>query len=612
MVSLVSSSWFVVGDFNAVLGAHEALGSRSPTHSSYEDFRLMIEVCDLVGIHSQGARFTWVRGRSNLTRVERRLDKVLVSDGCISCWQEISCVAFPRIYSDHCPLLVRLSDFEVSSHRLFPFQSMWLEHPDFIAIVCKIWSSPIVGRPLQVVIYKLRSLKKALKSWNWEVFGNLNSVIARKSIELHSIQLDLSNRGFSYDLFMVEASVHYELDVLLRRQKCFYRDRSRVRWLRDGDWNTSFFHASIKCRKYRNTISALSINGVLSEDRPTIRDHIISYYSNFFSSDVSRVERDLSIVDDMIPSLVTAAENAFLTSVPSADDIHDALFAMDVASTPGPDGFSVRFYQRCWDFIKDVDFLMKIAFAGLGSSWLLIVVFVGLVVNLQIIFFFIVLWRLLFERQFSRLSSDVSLPKFGNPSSCRPLSVSISDQVMILWKAVIHAVIWGVWTARNQWIFEGKLVDFRSVLSFVWSVVSKANRLDIGCMLNCMDNLLIFRLFSLRGRPSKAPVIKSVIWSPSAPGWIKVNTDGAAMGSLRVGGCSGIFRNCRVFVKGLFAIPLGQVFAFEVELLVASSTVNFAWKYGWHRIWLESDFSYMVQLLSSHSEMVPWRVRQAW
>ncbi|KAI9175087.1 hypothetical protein LWI28_027078 [Acer negundo] len=186
---------------------------------------------------------------------------------------------------------------------------MQLEHPDFIAIVRRIWSSLVVGSPLQFA-------------------------------EVHSIQLDLSNRGFSDDLFMAEASVHSKLDVLLHRHECFYRNRSRVRWLHDGDRNTSFFHASIKRRQYRNNISALSINGVLLEDWPTIRDHIISYYSGIFSSDVSRVGRYLSIVDGVIPSLVTAVENAFLTSVPYADDIHDAVFAMDAASALGPDGFS--------------------------------------------------------------------------------------------------------------------------------------------------------------------------------------------------------------------------------------------------------------------------------
>ncbi|KAK3218956.1 hypothetical protein Dsin_012926 [Dipteronia sinensis] len=81
---------------------------------------------------------------------------------------------------------------------------MWLEHLNFIAIVRRIIISPVTGRPPQVVINKLRSLKKALKTWNWEVFGDLNCAIVRKSAELHSIQLDLSNCGFSDDLFMAE------------------------------------------------------------------------------------------------------------------------------------------------------------------------------------------------------------------------------------------------------------------------------------------------------------------------------------------------------------------------------------------------------------------------
>ncbi|KAK2647131.1 hypothetical protein Ddye_022326 [Dipteronia dyeriana] len=131
-------------------------------------------------------------------------------------------------------------------------------------------------------------------------------------------------------------------------------------------------------------------------------------------------------------------------------------------------------------------------------------------------------------------------------------------------------------------------------------------------MRNCVDDLLIIRRFDLCGRPARAPVIRSVIWSPPAPGWTKVNIDGVALSSPGAGGCGGIFCNCRAFVKGCFAVPLDHVFAFEVELLAASIAINFAWHNGWHRIWLESDSSYVVQLLSSRSEHVPWRIRQAW
>ncbi|KAK3188082.1 hypothetical protein Dsin_027643 [Dipteronia sinensis] len=157
------------------------------------------------------------------------------------------------------------------------------------------------------------------------------------------------------------------------------------------------------------------------------------------------------------------------------------------------------------------------------------------------------------------------------------MSVSFSDQVRVLWKTAIHVVVWSVWLVHNQWIFDGKAMDFRSALSLVWRAVSDANRLGIWCMRNCVDDLLILRRFDLCGRPVRAPVIRSVIWSPPAPSWIKVNTDGTALSSPSVGGCGGVFRNRKAFVNGCFAVPLGQVFAFEAELLAASMAINFVW-----------------------------------
>ena len=146
------------------------------------------------------------------------------------------------------------------------------------------------------------------------------------------------------------------------------------------------------------------------------------------------------------------------------------------------------------------------------------------------------LWKAVFFAFQRRISTDS-----WNSFFSQAMSVSFSDQVRVLWKTAIHAVVWSVWFTRNQLIFKSKAVDFRSALSLVWCAVSDANRLEIGCMHNCVDDLLILRRFDLRGRPARAPNIKSVIWSPPAPGWIKVNTDGAAIGSPGVGGCGGIF-----------------------------------------------------------------------
>ncbi|KAK3205638.1 hypothetical protein Dsin_019684 [Dipteronia sinensis] len=80
--------------------------------------------------------------------------------------------------------------------------------------------------------------------------------------------------------------------------------------------------------------------------------------------------------------------------------------------------------------------------------------------------------------------------------------------------------------------------------------------------------------------------------------------DGATLSSPGVGGCGGVFQNCRAFMNGCFVVPLGQMFMFEVVLIVASMAINYVWKYGWRQIWLESDSSYVVQLPFSRSGQV--------
>ncbi|KAK2658724.1 hypothetical protein Ddye_005257 [Dipteronia dyeriana] len=87
----------------------------------------------------------------------------------------------------------------------------------------------------------------------------------------------------------------------------------------------------------------------------------------------------------------------------------------------------------------------------------------------------------------------------------------------------------------------GKSVDLRAALSLAWRSVYDANRLGIGCMRNCVNDMLILHRFGLCGCLGKAPVIRGVIWSPPAPGWIKVNTYGTALGSLGVEGYGGVF-----------------------------------------------------------------------
>ncbi|KAK3198376.1 hypothetical protein Dsin_021791 [Dipteronia sinensis] len=111
-----------------------------------------------------------------------------------------------------------------------------------------------------------------------------------------------------------------------------------------------------------------------------------------------------------------------------------------------------------------------------------------------------------------------------------PLATALWEAVFYTVQRHVSADIWGS--------FFRQAID---ALSVMWRSVYAANHLGIGCIRDCVDDLLILHQFGLSGRPGKAPVIRGMVWSPPAPEWIKVNTDGAALGSPGVGGCEGVF-----------------------------------------------------------------------
>ena len=71
-------------------------------------------------------------------------------------------------------------------------------------------------------------------------------------------------------------------------------------------------------------------------------------------------------------------------------------------------------------------------------------------------------------------------------------------------------------------------------------------------MKNSVDELQTLQRLHVSGRPAKAHRILEVNWRRPPPSCLKVNMDMATFGTLGLASCVGVFRTCRVFVKGCF------------------------------------------------------------
>lgn len=121
------------------------------------------------------------------------------------------------------------------------------------------------------------------------------------------------------------------------------REKSISKRLTLGDRNSDFFHRVANVKKKCTSTQVMNIDGVSTTDQVAIPNHMVNFYSNHFSSNISEPQV-IGFVDQIIPQRVF--DNNFLTRTPSDDEIRMSVFSKDGHSAPGLDGFPGNFYQH--------------------------------------------------------------------------------------------------------------------------------------------------------------------------------------------------------------------------------------------------------------------------
>lgn len=104
---------------------------------------------------------------------------------------------------------------------------------------------------------RLKHIKLRLKEWNQKDFGNIfeeNNSVEIKMLELNKAMI---NDGFHKYKSEQADKYHMVWENLCKEEEIFWRQKSSIQWLKEGEKNTRFFHRSTMADKAHNRISMI-------------------------------------------------------------------------------------------------------------------------------------------------------------------------------------------------------------------------------------------------------------------------------------------------------------------------------------------------------------------
>ncbi|KAE8678194.1 hypothetical protein F3Y22_tig00111433pilonHSYRG00008 [Hibiscus syriacus] len=263
----------------------------------------MISRNDRWDLHPTLGWFTWHKGSSTTAQICERLDQFVANLDWRNLFPHVEATSEFTAASDHCYLLLNSSPLPSADiHQLpsyFKFDDCWKHDPMCVAKVCVTWNQSGADQCQMIILNQFAAL-------NRELHQKLNSTEA------------------------------------------YWRQRSRIIWLAQGDRNTSYFHARSSNRCKHNHVKELySHSGIWIDDISDIHKKDASYFSTLYllSNPLSS-----AIILSTVTPMVTEEMNNRLLQEFTEEEIYSAFLQIHPQKAPSvglPGSFSVLLAVNC-------------------------------------------------------------------------------------------------------------------------------------------------------------------------------------------------------------------------------------------------------------------------
>jgi hypothetical protein len=327
---LMNLPWMMCGDFNEVMWQNKHFSERGRNEKQMMDFREVLSFCDLHDLGFSGNPWTFDNKQYGRRNVKVRLDRAVACPNWTNIFPDylVSHLTSPR--SDHCPILIDLfrRPAVISFRHVRGYEEYCEKEQSLVEEIETAWAMHKPPRDLGDVAANLSGVMGSFHAWSTKTVGSVPKKIEKLRRELCKVSArqDIQSQK-------KKKRIEKELDNLLQKEEIYWKQRSRIAWLKEEDRNTKFFHRKSTWRKKKNTISRLKKDdGTITDNHDEMSELATNFFKELYTAD-DRVQPE--IIHNILQPQVNPQMNEALCKEFSDEEISTDLSDRPFKSTWG-------------------------------------------------------------------------------------------------------------------------------------------------------------------------------------------------------------------------------------------------------------------------------------
>ncbi|XP_016497543.1 uncharacterized protein LOC107816354 [Nicotiana tabacum] len=209
------------------------------------------------------------------------------------------------------------------------------------------------GNAILKVWNKLKMLKGDLKQLNSQEFSNIEHKIQAAKTKLEGIQAQMLGSGTGNETIAQEKAAKLELAKWLEVEESVLKQKSRIKWIKLGDSNTSYFHTCVKNRQATNHFGRLVNNtGQILQSTNEVEEELLNFYMKLLGTAASQ----LPAVDTEIMQkgcMLSRQQQLRLIKPVTREEVKKSILDIHDSKALGCDGFNSFFFKKTWHILGD-------------------------------------------------------------------------------------------------------------------------------------------------------------------------------------------------------------------------------------------------------------------